>query len=244
MVLLDWLPQHLGRALPKSLAGLSVDESQLDCKGCSRGASKGCDFWPFVPNGNAAQSLAKLSSFQSKNLRDSILPIGIVASGDFQRRHRDPEQRGKLRCPYLSDRGLCSNWTHRPSECATYFCESQAGIEGQTFWQAMNQVTHFIEYGLAQLWMIEAGYDWSEVEKNLSLIVIEGEIESSRIGDEIWAHHANRKMEFFARAEAWARALSGDEIRDRLGVEFNRLLDAAMECHSLTSWGRSPRGTL
>ncbi len=242
MELTSWLPRHLARILPSEIGQMTVDESQLDCLNCVQGDAKCCTFWPFIPNFEVHRVLQEFEGKERLSILSQTLPIGIVAPHAFQAKHRETSHRAGLRCPYLSDEGRCRIWKIRPAECATYFCRSQAGEQGMQFWREVNQLTHFIEFGLAQQWMIEAGYRWSEVATNLEFIVLDQGEKPNAAKVPRWAHHADSIEVYFERAWQWAEELSREDVSKLLGASHERLLAKVKSVHALTSWAMSPTG--
>lgn len=244
MVLSAWLPRHISRLLPAELNDLAVDESHLNCLGCEEGLAKCCTFWPFVPNYNVFKMRENFTLERWRELLNESLPIGLMASDRFRKAHRDPMQRPQLRCPHLSNSGRCEIWSIRPAECATYFCRSRAEESGKNFWTEVNRLAHTIEYGLSQHWMVEAGYRWSEIQKNLAILSGESGQGLSTENRSEWAHHFAERGKYFIRAERWAESLSFAGAVSLLGENYEFLLQEVKSAHALTSWAMWPRAKL
>lgn len=245
----DW-----GLILDNWLRDRWVAETCLDCHGCTasrlpvdhprffNNRQKCCSFWPFIPNYQVSLLWQNAFAAEVVNLwmakESCVSPLGILPSRDFQRRQQ--QEPSQVTCPYLMGSSLCAIWSMRPSRCATFHCLSQEGESGTNFWEAVDELGNYFEQGLAQAWMVEAGFRWSEVETMREFLVPDKMAEDFDFG-KAWAHWRGREKAYFEQASKWRISLSKEALANLLGQEWIELQKKAGDLHGLTSWGEGPR---
>lgn len=249
------LSHHLSRTwghlLPESFLEIPVDESTLNCSQCPkspRAPFKCCDYWPYIPNFRVTRDI------RSRIPKDSLWPFGIMAPRSFQIQRQLDLLSPDLKCPFYR-LGRCEIWSTRPAICSSYFCQSQAGESGEVFWTNVSHFLNEVEQTLAAHWMLEAGYEWREIEalrRALFLQDARSEVEISQVlrPETAWAHHWGNRDGFFDRACAWSDSLNASDVEKMWDQEtadhLNRVLNQAllMNQHSLTNWRGTSRSSL
>lgn len=214
------LPAHLSRHLNPRFFAISW-RAEVHCGSCARpkeNLAKCCNYWPLVPNFVVWSALSQTRLNGWLESRVAVLPIGVVAPGAFRRR------RETATCPFFHD-GLCSIWRFRSSECATYFCDAAELSPSPSSWLRLNSLLTEYEQGLAQWWMLEAGFDLKETETCLAQNISTEET-WSHSGEEyqrLWAHWRGRELEFFRQAKEWHEGLSTQQVGEWLGERWQTL---------------------
>lgn len=209
---------------PKELAATCGD-----CRMCKPKAgekpylfdTKCCTYYPFIPNYSVGGILAQGGEGARRvteiiRSRSWALPIGLVPPPSYQLKYRNkhPAEFGRnpdFRCPFLNQ-GQCTVWSHRNSECSTYFCVHDEGEAGKVKWFKISEDVFKEEMGHSQNNMLDLGFLWPEVEHNLKYIKFtpddvpddEKPYElSSMIWSKFWKHWSDRPIEFYQ--ECWSR---------------------------------------
>jgi len=219
------LPEHLRRHLREEVLELPLGKSAVDCGNC-RLPVKCCDYWPFIPNFQLDRLGLEARVAGWLKRRQALTPLGLVAPPAFRRARNSGEPNysppGDGRCPFFTAFGQCEIWRHRPSECATYFCQPPEGPASRAVLAGTNDLLHELEQGLAQWWMLEAGYSWREIESILPLLTAEGGDWEFRAEEyaQMWAHHMGREREYFRKAAAWFDGLTRENVEKLLGPRW------------------------
>lgn len=144
-----------------------------------------------------------------------LTPLGLVAPRSVQMQKQHSQSAIDYRCPFLGEQNLCRIWTERPGECAGYWCDEKDALLSKSIKSYIN----FIEQSLAELWMIEAGYDFAEIQENWCRFDLFGMSEKSPTINlaKLWAHHRDQPKKYFARAADWFEGLSSSDIERLLG---------------------------
>lgn len=174
---------------------------------------KCCTYSPFVPN----FSLGKLKSLRGANLT----PLGL-----FPSRAQDEARVGfgtdeKQKCDFLSANGAsCTIWDSRPSVCASYFCLSSRGDDGQKFWQKAETLGNMMEWTLAHEILWQMGFTPAETEE----MALAGQSRDQDRIERSWFEWGDRKAELFARAYEISQGMSAESVRLLLGSEGESLI--------------------
>ena len=110
----------------------------------------------------------------------------------------------------------------RPSTCTGFFCQSTYGEKGLQFWKTLEEVLHYIEACLSQEYMQLKGYEWSEIERNISMLK-DGNTES----EFDWAHIKD-KASYYKGAWEFVNGLK-PEVFNKIIGEKGRLLFRVLE---------------
>lgn len=174
-----------------------VHES-LDCVNCEMSCGsnpvykeelKCCTYHPFLPNYLVGGVLTKGTSYAQNKIKEQIkklkfiTPMGIVAPESYQFKFsfKNADDYGSdesLLCPYF-DKGLCSVWEFRSSECQQFHCRSDYGKKGLKFWKIFGESLYDVEILCAQWAMLEKGYHLEEVMDSTDSIKIHHFTENS-----------------------------------------------------------------
>ena len=94
-------------------------------------------------------------------------------------------------------------WKFRGHECATFFCVSSTGLDGEKYWQGVRDYLHNVEMELSQSAMVQKGYTPQEINKNLEYIKRpdddrEATFELSALKwANLWLHHEDEIESYF-----------------------------------------------
>ncbi len=166
------LPKIYQKLIDPQLLKLNIIETKATCHDCLRSRDqrfsynykpnlKCCTFQPFLPNyavgGILTEKLAGTDRILEiiKN-KDYSLPLGIFPTLNYQQKFSQKSKtdfgtRPDLLCRYYDQKqNQCSIWNYRGVVCTTYFCTSNYGSKGQTFWKKMNDYLSFTEMALAE----------------------------------------------------------------------------------------------
>lgn len=208
------LPWHLAQWT----SGENLTEV-LDCGSCTRAEReprhalrwaryKCCTFQPYVANYNCLGA--------SANRNSVFLPIGLVARREYQELYHstlESEKGENLLCSnYDLQTRQCRTWSSRPAECATFYCESQHA-EGLEKWRQRSHQYYQIEVGVAQMAMLEMGYDSREIAEMISWIhrPVNFTTYRARLA---WAHWFGREEEYFRKCRTWAETISREQVAE------------------------------
>lgn len=221
-MLSETLPAIYQLLLPPEFLDLNPQENKATCSNCLKSRPgpdvqapfydarlKCCTYYPFLPNYLIGALLTDEGESEgAQRLRALIrerrfaLPIGVCAPPGYQEKFnltrsvafgRDPE----LLCPfYIFKNGHCGIWRHRGHECATFFCVSDYGAKGESFWHEVRNLLHYTEMFISQEAMLLKGYSSAEIDTNLTFVRQSPEQANSRAWQmealewsSIWAHH-------------------------------------------------------
>lgn len=224
------LPIIYQEILSKDFLELAPQEKLATCTSCYKTQKnaplphfdsnlKCCTYYPFIPNYlvGAILSSQNLTAEGANIIRDLIrerryvLPIGLCPPPSYQalfnaKRAEDYGNRFDLLCPFYNNKkGGCNIWPYRGHECATYFCHSSYGMNGEKFWQEVRTSLFELEMYLSQLAMLELGFHNKEIDTNLSYIKNEQHLEgqgwsvSAVEWSKLWAHHFEDIEEYYIR---------------------------------------------
>lgn len=199
----EMLPQSIRHLFSRQILNLEIQGPTLNCQDCTGarlnpsryGRRKCCDYWPHIWNWQVKRTGALQKS------SGVVTPLGVLAPQNARKKsNREP-------CPYYRiAEGSCEIWTARPAECATFFCVEIPHEMERDFWSHLKGTLSFIEQGLAQMWMIEAGYEWNLVRDLTDWAHLES-------GDDtlpprnLWPSWQSEPKVYFARAEQWFESL-------------------------------------
>ena len=227
------LPEIYSQLLPEAFWQLSRVEKSAHCADCVMCKSsqkpflketKCCTYSPFLANYLIGGILLSAPSVGQKRIQNKILyrewalPIGLVASPNYQRQFQNKSKedfgrRFDLKCDfYISSSGECAVWKWRDSQCSTYFCRYDQP-DGATFWSQIQTYLYDIELHLAQLCLLEAGFHQNEIEENLRWVYLQNEVENQAFQAEVtalkwtefWQHQQDRIEEYYKKCYIWVQ---------------------------------------
>lgn len=189
------LPEYFRLALPQEVLASDRQESKATCHDCAmsrknRGPRahityqphlKCCTFQPFVPNfavgallKNAAQFVLVQQTLQNMiQKRQYVLPLGILPSVRYQaqfqkRKPNDFGQKEEWLCPYYQVQTQnCGIWKFRGSVCSTFFCKSDEGARGLSFWSELLNYLSYVEMALVEDFLAELDFSPRQVSELL-----------------------------------------------------------------------------
>lgn len=233
----DEIPALYGQLLPQAFLEQDATEPLATCHNCRMcqsqfanppflSTTKCCTFYPFVAN-FLAGGILQSGGEGAKRLKELILkrqwalPIGLVPPPSYQQKFnlKRPDEFGRnydFLCPF-HEKGGCSIWQYRNSECSTYFCAYQEGEKGKTRWIGISETLFQAEMKISQECMLQKGYSWSEVKENLEYLKIaperplqayEAPYEMDALTyQKFWQHHSDDPVQYFIDCFKWAQGL-------------------------------------
>lgn len=156
--------------------GFEILETKATCGSCAMSPDKEkgkityqpdlkcCTFEPYLPNylvgallQSASTSPSAMGALKKKiQQRKFSLPIGMTASVKYQVlfNQRKPQDFGNRRdwlCTYYNqDLNNCGIWKYRGAVCTTFFCKSDLGKKGLSFWAELNNYLTYVEMALME----------------------------------------------------------------------------------------------
>lgn len=232
------LPPHWCGKLSNAWLDAEVEGPSVSCGLCPRQSdfpSRCCDHFPYVPNflilklWGDSRWTEQFDSWWKEG--DVLTPLGLIAPHGVQSMKHFGQWPSDYRCPFLSKKNSCEIWTLRPGECAGHWCEAKDFVLSQSLKSYIN----YVEQSLAELWMIEAGYEIAEIEANWKWFNRYEEGDGSQEMDpkKLWAHHWTAPQRYYERAQQWFEALTQRDIEDLLGANGTQRMNNSLT--SLTS---------
>lgn len=186
------IPQFYSHLFEKDLLSTDVTETKATCHNCLRSRDrrfeylyqahlKCCTFFPFVPNfaagGIIHHQLKGAEVIKNKiQKREFSLPLGIFPTLKFQyefmnREYTDFGNREDLLCPYFDKESLdCQIWQFRGVVCTTYYCTSNKGKAGQTFWRFLSDYLSYVEMALSEECLVQLDFSPRDLSDQLSFL--------------------------------------------------------------------------
>ncbi len=200
----ETIPDRLKQWLPERLAKVSL--SGQGCSLCLKpGAVKCCQFQPIFYNFHMGELSVEICHDNSW-----MLPLGMR-----------PKQAVKpyLKfCDFFSEsEGSCTIWSNRPPECVSYFCEGDSQLKEN--FQQLNTVWHQYESTVAQMAMVEMGFDVQSLNEQLDffdftkLPIVMLSIEDQK---RIWQDYYGQEREFYRSCYNFAKQLDWRAIEEWL----------------------------
>ena len=218
-------------------------KESLDCQKCRMVEKtiylahlKCCTYHPFLPNYSVGAILndnkqgAKILKKKIAR-REFTLPLGMMPSWHYRQKHKYKEGSDfgcmdDLLCPFFNSlSGGCHIWQQRSSACAAFHCESDRGDKGRDYWQQFNEAFYYVEMALSQDFLLHLGYDWEEVEEQLSYLensahnVDSLKALSFKSYRRLWRHYAGREKVFYEECFEYLLSLDVQGVSQILGLE-------------------------
>lgn len=198
------IPNRLKAWTPEHLQGLPLEGH--GCSLCLKpGAVQCCQFQPIFYNFH-------LGELKSTILHDNswLLPLGM-------RPQKAVKPYLKF-CDFFSEsEGRCTIWSERPPECVSYFCEGDLDLKEN--FQKLNGIWHQYESTVAQMAMVEMGFDTKSLEQQIELFhfstnpILNFSEEDKK---EIWQDYYGQELEFYRSCYSFAEKLDWREIEEWL----------------------------
>jgi hypothetical protein len=141
-----------------------------------------------------------------------------------------------LRWLYLSPKGECSVWRHRPSVCATWYCKHVRGATGARFWELAAKLLHDVDLDLAH---------WCMAQLNVGLAeIVEPEGHSrphvSDLGGDkdwtlygrLWGAWAGKEIEFYAACANLVESLTWSQVLEKCGPRVGILAGLVRDAYT------------
>lgn len=186
---------------------------------------KCCTYFPYLPNFSlGALTEEKMNEALPQGI---LLPVGLFPSPGQQNLIEELGAEGfgrkvELLCPFFSAKeNQCSIWAQRPGVCTSYFCKSDLGKSGLSFWGDVEKYLNHFEWKLACEVIFQMGMTENE------LAYCQGAIDTETEEDEqeyfvqaAWGKWANNKFKFYQEANRVALTISPEKIGEILDPEF------------------------
>lgn len=192
------IPSLYHSLFPSELLQEDLNETKANCANCSmtrenRGDRarityerhlKCCTFEPVIPNYFVGAILESESQFPdaAASIRERIrrreyaLPIGLVPTVRFQvelnnRQKNEFGNREDWLCPYYQKKTQnCGIWKFRGAVCTTFFCQSDAGASGETFWKGLGSYLNYVEMALLEEVLVLLDFSPRQMSEMLGFI--------------------------------------------------------------------------
>lgn len=212
---------------------------------------KCCTYWPFLPNFIVGEILQDLASPGSKIIldwvdtnKDFLLPIGILPDLSYQRKfnHREKGDFGNrldFLCPYFDKiDNNCSIWRQRGSVCTSFYCRSNYGLVGKSFWNKFSNYMSYLEMALMEEALIRQDYSPRKISDNLAYFNYKahcGKIPFDKL-NELWDRKMTKEgiIEFYKKSYEIVQQFTpeymlevlgdlGLELQNKILLQYNRL---------------------
>lgn len=239
--LVSSLPAVYKDLLSPELEKPAVKEARADCANCQmcnqgtmpaeaeavyfRPDTKCCTYHPSIPNflvgailkdGSPDMQDGKQRIKERIASRIGVMPYWLAPPTKYLllydvSRHTSFGRSAALKCPYLTDAGLCSIWRHRETICSTFYCKFDGGEAGVAFWKTWKAYMQHVEQVLA-VWSSKAiGRDLVNplVEKTkLTVEELEDKPPKDALYASWWGTWVSREEEYYVSCFNKVRSLS------------------------------------
>lgn len=247
MILRDVLPPIYKHLRLGEWLDFEIEEKSPTCDNClmsrpERGKLpfynaklKCCTYHPFLPNyllgaileGQSTATFVHEVLKNKEQNKSYLLPIGALPPVRFQvlfnnREETDFGNRQDWLCPYFDKvKDQCGVWANRGATCSTYFCTSDYGKFGLSFWGSLFDLLNLIEIRLAEKALVELGFSEDEISGQSEYFDCtdgtEEEMKSDSMSQALWGHFwANRNdnvFEFYKQTHAIVAQLSQNDLK-------------------------------
>lgn len=236
--------------LPRDVRALDVSEPFVDCDNCRmtperRGPRaqqtyqehlKCCTFEPFLPNFHVGALLEdpvyekRISDVIRAKwaAKDVILPLGLVASIDYQREFGARERadfgnREDLLCPYFDRAKLrCGIWLYRGAVCTSFYCTSQYGPAGKRFWKSLGEYLSIVDMFAAEEIIADMGFSPRQISDQLAWLKIEDQEQkklknAAKEIEALWPPDLRDPFTFYRECYRMALTLTPERMQESMG---------------------------
>lgn len=234
------IPSLYAKLLPEELLDFVIRETQATCGDCAmtrekRGARakvtyqadlKCCTFQPMLPNYLIGELLSAGPSpqlLEQLQTHGEALPLALLPSAEYRNRFNGREkadfgQRKDLLCGYYDpERQNCSIWRSRGSVCTTFFCMSDLGPQGMTFWRLLGDYLHHVEMCLSEEAMVHLDFSPRQVSEQLDVLVPNQTARRLPSASQKRLWNGYERKEFYLKSAKWVRGLTRDQMPEILG---------------------------
>lgn len=204
---------------------------------------KCCTFEPFVPNFHVGALLSdpKYAQVIDAHLQRKrkeggvVLPLGLAPDRHYQyrfqaRKPRDFGNREDLLCSYFDKEiNQCSIWKYRGAVCTSFFCESSAGIQGETFWRNWGDYLFLMDTFIAEEILAEMGVPPRTISDQLEWLQAPTQKPnktSARMAlemNKLWPPEFKNVSAFYKECYKKAEKYTRSQVEEALGERGERL---------------------
>ena len=198
---------------------------------------KCCTYEPFVPNYWVGALLKEadrfplgVAHFRKKiQERGLALPIGILPDLEFQVifNARKKGQFGNEKdwiCPYFDQaKNNCGIWKYRGSICMTFFCQSDYGKSGMTFWSHFSNYLTYVEGSLMEETLVDLDFSPRQVSSYLEYVnrssATKKEMQNFTPEEyrKLWNGYAPNIEEFYIKCYDLVRGYDSTRLSEAMG---------------------------
>ena len=194
---------------------------------------------PWIPNFSVGEILnagGPGSDIARARIRSlASWPLGLRPTPIEERTERDRGPGGfgiddRVVCPFLvGSEGTCSVWASRPTECASYFCETSNFDNGRSLWRRARDYFSFVETTLAAEALAQRGFLEDEISACWAWLPRETERSGGApdfdetIQRALWLEFDSDREGFFLKAAETVASLSPRAVWDLMGDQGERL---------------------
>lgn len=235
-----WLRTIVGGPIPAETKATCDNCAMLPSPGSSPDAlyfrpdTKCCTFQPNLPNFLGGRILSESDPSMAAGrkaveariarrvaVKPSRISSGVVFDLLYQNTPMVFGRAPALRCHYLSPKGECGVWKHRPGICATWYCKHVRGATGFRFWKLAQKLLHEVESDLAYWCMAELQVGSGEVgelapQSRPHVSELEGDIDWAQYR-RLWGNWAGREVEFYQACAGLVESLTWQQVEERCG---------------------------
>lgn len=273
--IIDFVPEMYRPFLPAFFDRPLVEERHATCNNCVMcpppvpdlppeayfsPSTKCCTFHPILPNYSVGGLLLDTSEagregrrrIQDKIARRAgVTPFAILrpARAHLLQVHgkRGFGRAEAMVCPYLDrERGACTVWAYRESQCATWFCKHNNGEDGRTFWTGLRDYLAGVERVLMAYALRELGFSAERIlaGESPSLDLDARDLDDLAPSDEqyaaTWGNWLGREEELYASAHRIVCSLDRAKYAALAGLHDELRLGALARQHDAIMRPRLP----
>ena len=210
--------------------------------------AKCCSYFPKLPNylvggllsdSNPAMDEGRRRIRERIRNRIGITPVAIDSSKKYNLLLKfggvkSFGRNASLVCPYFVNEGggSCSIWKFRESVCATYFCKTVAGKQGQKFWHVFRSYLNHVQetlswYALDSLnWDVQVVWDYVQSQQNDDLAPedLDETGPDEEIYRNLWRDWLGREEDFYRECFRVVTTLTKEEFDQHGGIRHKTFL--------------------
>ena len=254
------LPPFFSESAPKESAATCLCCPMVPGPGCSPEPSslffdprtKCCTYFPKIPNylvggllSGAAPALAEGRRRVRARIKSrvGVTPWGLLPGKRFDLLYLAGAAHAfgrseHLACPYHdSASGKCTVRPWWEATCQTWFCKHDAGLDGLTFWRALQRYIAGLEKALASYVLNRTGLFAADPPLHGAVQALDAaDLDERPLPDadyrRLWGRFAGREEVFYQRAYALVRRLTRKEFEKVGGASLALRLRVLKEAHA------------
>lgn len=238
---------------PATVLKKDVTETKATCDNCLRARDKRfpypydpklkcCTFFPFLPNyaiGGILKENLPGADVILENIkkRKFTLPLGAFPDLEYQhkffhKKKTDFGNREDLMCPYYNHKeSNCGIWKYRGVVCTTFFCRSDRGETGQTYWTNLNNFLSYVEMALAEECLVQLDFSPRDMSDQLDFLNrkewTKSEMNQTSLDPKeyklFWNGYTDEKA-FYLKCYDLVRKMTKEEFKEILGSQHKTLV--------------------